>query len=78
MSTTIKFNRRYDVAILQEELQTCVQYSWTKHFNHKEYEGGWDCIALHSIDGKSETIVGFLVNSFLKPLFHTKIALVVV
>lgn len=59
MSISIKFNRHYNVAILQKELQTCVQYSWTEHFNQKDYEGRWDCIALRSIDGKNQTIAGF-------------------
>lgn len=58
MCNSIKFNRDYEVAVLQEELQTCLQYSWIQHFNQRDYEGRWECISLRSIDGSNQTIVG--------------------
>lgn len=59
MCNSIKFNRDYEVALLQEELQICVQYDWVQHFNQRDYEGNWECISLRSVDGRNQTIVGF-------------------
>ncbi|MFD2556515.1 aspartyl/asparaginyl beta-hydroxylase domain-containing protein [Sphingobacterium tabacisoli] len=59
MCNSIRFNRTYEVTLLQKELQGCVQYDWIQHFNQRDYEGKWTCISLRSVDGRNETIVGF-------------------
>ncbi len=59
MCNSIRFNRTYEVTLLQQELQSCVQYDWIGHFNQRDYEGKWTCISLRSVDGRHQTIVGF-------------------
>lgn len=59
MCNSIKFDREYEVVLLQEELQVCVQYDWVLHFNQRDYEGNWSCISLRSVDGRNKTIIGF-------------------
>lgn len=54
----IRFDRCYDVTLLRGELLSSRKDRWIEHFNQQDFSGMWDCIALRSMDGNAETIIG--------------------
>lgn len=42
----------FDEQRLLDDLAICLQYTWPKHFNQKDFEGDWSSIALRSASGE--------------------------
>lgn len=45
-----------DLPGMLADLGHCLAAQWQPHFNQRDYEGGWDSIALRSQDGQSTTV----------------------
>ncbi len=53
----LKLPLAVDLPGLLQDLQHCLASKWSPHFNSRDYEGGWDSIALRSQDGLATTIL---------------------
>lgn len=55
-----------DITLLQNDLQSCLHYTWPAHYNTNDYTGNWNSIALYSSTG-IETDVLALPDAVFKP-----------
>ena len=61
----LKLPLGFDAARLQAELDALLAPQWVEHFNTRDYEGRWRCLALRARDGRpghigAQSGVGFL------------------
>jgi len=49
----------FDPDKLKAELRSCLQQSWTPHFNPRDYRGEWNIIALRSLGGREHHITAY-------------------
>lgn len=54
-----------DLEGLLADLDTCQQWNWSAHYNTRDYEGGWESIALRSHDGKAATVLAHPSERYL-------------
>lgn len=47
----LRFPMQYDVARLNEDLETCLRHHWHNHFNTNDYQGDWKIAALYAPNG---------------------------
>jgi hypothetical protein len=56
-SAFLKLPLQTDLQGLLADLAHCLQADWRPHYNKRDYEGGWEAIALRSPDGEPGTVV---------------------
>jgi quercetin dioxygenase-like cupin family protein len=61
----LKLPLSFDAARLQAELDALLAPQWIEHFNTRDYEGGWRCLALRSADGQPRHIGALSDVNFL-------------
>ena len=52
----LKLPFSFDVSRIEAELDALVGARWIKHMNTGDYEGGWSCLALRSVEGQADNI----------------------
>ena len=57
--SSIRLPFQFDAALLQEEMNACLDAAWRPHFNDRDYSGNWTSIALYSVSGKADDIMTF-------------------
>lgn len=55
--TSLRLPLEVDLPGLLADLAHCLQSEWRPHFNTRDYEGGWDAIALRSQDGTTSSLI---------------------
>lgn len=61
----LKLPLSFDAARLQAELDALLAPQWVDHFNTRDYDGGWRCLALRSPDGQPRHIGALSEANFL-------------
>ncbi|SEN49310.1 Sulfotransferase family protein [Duganella sp. CF517] len=61
----LKLPLSFDAARLQAELDALLAPQWVEHFNTRDYDGGWRCLALRSADGRPRDIGALSEANFL-------------
>jgi len=61
----LKLPLSFDAARLQAELDALLAPQWVEHFNTRDYDGGWRCLALRSADGQPRDIGALSEANFL-------------
>ncbi|MBP1207874.1 quercetin dioxygenase-like cupin family protein [Duganella sp. 1411] len=61
----LKLPLSFDAARLQAELDALLAPQWIDHFNTRDYDGGWRCLALRSPDGQPRHIGALSEANFL-------------
>jgi quercetin dioxygenase-like cupin family protein len=61
----LKLPLSFDAARLQAELDALLAPQWVEHFNTRDYQGGWRCLALRSADGQPRHIGALSDVNFL-------------
>ncbi len=54
--SALRLPLQVDLQGLLKDLAHCLAVDWRPHFNSKDYEGGWDSIALRSQDGQIDNV----------------------
>ncbi len=65
----IKFaqlKQRFDVKLMQEEVEKLESGLWHAHYNTYHYEGGWTTLPLRSINGSIENSISIQASSLQK------------
>ena len=61
----LKLPLSFDAARLRAELDALLAPQWVEHFNTRDYDGGWRCLALRSADGQPRHIGALSEANFL-------------
>lgn len=62
----------FDPALLQADLQRCMQSAWPQHFHKEDYTGEWTSVALRSASGDPFDISSIPGNTYVNtPLAET-------
>ncbi len=57
MTGYLKLPLAFDVPRMRRELDAIGDEAWIGHFNTGDYEGGWRCVPLRSVDGRADNIL---------------------
>jgi hypothetical protein len=57
MTGYLKLPLAFDVDRMRGELAALGEAAWIGHFNTGDYEGGWRCVPLRSVDGRGDHIL---------------------
>ncbi|MBA2672881.1 aspartyl/asparaginyl beta-hydroxylase domain-containing protein [Ramlibacter sp.] len=57
MTGYLKLPLAFDVPRMRQELDAIGTEAWIGHFNTGDYEGGWRCVPLRSVDGRADNIL---------------------
>ncbi|MES2936179.1 MAG: aspartyl/asparaginyl beta-hydroxylase domain-containing protein [Pseudomonadota bacterium] len=57
MSGYLQLPLAFDVQRMRRELDALGEAAWIGHFNTGDYEGGWRCVPLRSVEGRSDHIL---------------------
>jgi hypothetical protein len=64
-TTSLQLPLDVDLPGLLADLAHCLQSEWRPHFNARDYEGGWDAIALRSQDGTTSSLIAHPDGAYL-------------
>ncbi|MES2207134.1 MAG: aspartyl/asparaginyl beta-hydroxylase domain-containing protein [Pseudomonadota bacterium] len=61
----LKLSLNFDIDRLKLELDNVFSSEWINHFNTRDYENGWSCVPLRSVDGRLDHIMSVPDQNFL-------------
>lgn len=61
----LKLPFHFDIDRLNLELDNVLSSEWINHFNTRDYENGWSCAPLRSVDGRLDHIMSISDENFL-------------
>ncbi|MEP7230698.1 MAG: aspartyl/asparaginyl beta-hydroxylase domain-containing protein [Ginsengibacter sp.] len=74
----IKFahlKQRFDVKLMQQEVERLESGLWQAHYNTYHYEGGWTTLPLRSINGSVENSISIQASSLQKNMAYKNTSL---